>query len=109
MIDLTRDCTLFTVSKSQLITDFDCGNEELNDFFNQKALLFKEHLLAMTCFFRYNENGKIVCVFSLSPNALKTTDLLNSRRKKCGNLFSMKKLCSPNSAGENKFAAKIHH
>ena len=82
MIDLMRDCTLYTVSKPQLIADFDCGNEELNDFFNYKALLFKEHLLAMTCFFRYNENGRIVCAFSLSPNALKTTDLPNSRRKK---------------------------
>ncbi|MDR1098732.1 MAG: N-acetyltransferase [Tannerella sp.] len=82
MINLQTYCKFFIVSQDCLISDFDCGNEELNDFFNHKALSFKEQLLAMTCFFRHNESGKIVCAFSLSPNALRTTDLPNNRRKK---------------------------
>ena len=36
----------------------------------------------MTCFFRLDESRKIICAFSLSPNALKSSDLPNSRRKK---------------------------
>jgi len=36
----------------------------------------------MTCFHRHDESGKIVCAFSLSPNALKAKDLPNSRQKK---------------------------
>jgi len=80
--NLVEDCKLFTVSEEHLITNFNCGDEELNDFFNNKSFLFKEQLLAMTCFFRHNETGKIVCAFSLSPNALKSSDLPNSRRKK---------------------------
>lgn len=82
MINLITDCTLFTVSETDLISDFDCGDEELNDFFNNKSLLFKQQLLAMTGFFRHDESGKVVCAFSLSPNALKAKDLPNSRQKK---------------------------
>ena len=81
-LNLQKDCELFTVSESQLISDFDCGNDELNDFFNNKSLPFKKQLLAMTCFFRHNKSKKIICAFSLSPNALKSSDLPNSRRKK---------------------------
>ncbi len=82
MIDLITDCTLFTVSEKESISDFDCGNLELNDFFNNKSLPFKQQLLAMTGFFRHDESGKIVCAFSLSPNALKAKDLPNNRQKK---------------------------
>ena len=81
-INLVGDCELQTVSGKQRISGFDCGNEELNDFFNKKSLPFKEQLLAMTCFLRHKESGKTVCAFSLSPNALKATDLPGSRRKK---------------------------
>ena len=91
MIDLGVDCKLFTVSERKLILDFDCGNEELNDFFNNKSLLFKEQMLAMTCFFRHIESERIVCAFSLSPNALKTKDLPNNRQKKVKQLVSREK------------------
>ena len=80
--NLKEDCELFSVSKEQSISGFDCGDEELNDFFNNKSLAFKEQLLAMTCFFRHKKIEKIVCAFSLSPNALKTSDLPGSRKKK---------------------------
>jgi len=81
-INLVEDCVLQTVSEKQRISEFDCGDEELNDFFNDKSLLFKRQLLAMTCFLRHKESGKVVCAFSLSPNALKAADLPGSRRKK---------------------------
>jgi hypothetical protein len=60
MIDLESDCTLLTVSETQRISGFDCGNEDLNDFFNNKSLPFKEQMLAKTCFFRHTANGEIV-------------------------------------------------
>jgi GNAT superfamily N-acetyltransferase len=91
MISLQENCEPFILSQDCLISDFDCGNEELNDFFNHKALPFKEQLLAMTCFFRHNESGKVVCAFSLSPNALKAADLPNSRRKKVRELIPHEK------------------
>ena len=91
MIDLTTDCTLFTVSEKELVLDFDCGDDELNDFFINKALPFKEQLFAMTCFFRHDESGKIVCAFSISPNALKAKDLPNNRQKKVKQLVPREK------------------
>ena len=36
MIDLTMDCTLVAVSEKEFISDFDCGDDDLNDFFNNK-------------------------------------------------------------------------
>ena len=91
MIKLMTDCQLFTVSEKELILDFDCADEELNDFFNNKALHFKKQLLAMTCFLRHKEGKKIVCAFSLSPNALKARDLPNNRQKKVKQLVPREK------------------
>ena len=33
MIDLLKDCKFITLSEEDIILDFDCGNDELNDFF----------------------------------------------------------------------------
>jgi GNAT superfamily N-acetyltransferase len=82
MININIDCSFITLSAKQCITNFDCGDAELNEFFNNNSIDYKEQLLAQTNFFRHKETEKIVCAFSLSPNALKTVDLPNSRRKK---------------------------
>ncbi|GHV49446.1 N-acetyltransferase [Bacteroidia bacterium] len=82
MIDLEKECELTILSAKRQIIEFDCGDAELNDFFNNKALHYKNQLLAQTCYFKHNGTGKVVCAFSLSPNALKTADLPGSRRKK---------------------------
>jgi GNAT superfamily N-acetyltransferase len=82
MLDLRTQCKLITLSTEQPIVNFDCGDVDLNEFFNHEALLYRKQLLAQTNFFRHNETGKVVCAFSLSPNSLKTFDLPGSRRKK---------------------------
>jgi GNAT superfamily N-acetyltransferase len=82
MINLRTECKPTILSAENLIVNFNCGDDDLNEFFNHKALHFKEQLLAQTNFFRHNETGKVVCAFSLSPNALKTDELPGSRRKK---------------------------
>jgi GNAT superfamily N-acetyltransferase len=87
MLNLKKDCKFLTISEKQLIVDFDCGNADLNDFFNRDAILYRNQMLALTGFFRHNETGKVVCAFSLSPNGLKTVDLPGSRRKKVANLL----------------------
>jgi len=91
MFDLAKECELFFVSENNIIFDFDCGDEKLNEFFNNQSLLFKQQLLAMTCFYRHKDSGKIVCAFSLSPNALKAKDLPNSRQKKVKQLVPREK------------------
>jgi GNAT superfamily N-acetyltransferase len=82
MIDLETDCIMHTLSEHDLIADFDCGDDDLNDFFNRDALNYKRQMLSRTCFFRHIGSGATVCAFSFSASSIKTADLPGSRRKK---------------------------
>ena len=82
MFDLKKQCTLVALSPEQRIIDFDCGNADLNDFFNQDAILYQEQLLGQTYFFKQNSTKQIVCAFTWSPDGFKTSMLPNSRRQK---------------------------
>ena len=82
MIDLEKDCELFVLAEGQLMSDFDCGNADLNDFFNRDAIMYKQQMLSRTCFYRHKESGELVCAFSFSASSIKTADLPGSRRKK---------------------------
>ena len=82
MIDLEKDCEMVVLSKEQVISDFDCGNADLNDFFNSEALEYKHQMLSQTIFFRYKSSSAVVCAFSFSASSIKTADLPGSRSKK---------------------------
>ena len=82
MISLKNDCDIFDVSEENGISEFDCGNEDLNEFFNRDAILYMKQMLSQTCFFRHKSSGDIVCAFSFSASSIKTADLPGSRRKK---------------------------
>ena len=82
MIDLDRDCEMLVLSEEQVISDFDCGNLDLNDFFNHDALKYKDQMLSQTYFVRLKNSGAVVCAFSFSASSIKTSDLPGSRRKK---------------------------
>ena len=87
MIDLQNHCSIIELSPEELITDFDCGDCDLNDFFNRDAILFQSQMLGQTYFFRHNETGAIVCAFSLCADSVKTHLLPGSRRKKVKELI----------------------
>jgi len=70
------------LSDENIISNFDCGNADLNDFFNHDALLYKNQMLSRTYFLRHKRNGAVVCAFSFSASSIKTADLPGSRRKK---------------------------
>jgi len=82
VINLEKDCERFLLSTEHIITDFDCGNVDLNDFFNSDAIEYKYQMLSRTYFFRHQDNGKVICTFSFSTSGIKTNDLPGSRRKK---------------------------
>jgi len=48
MIDLERDCEMLTLSEEHIISGFNCGNDDLNDFFNHDALKYKSQMLSRT-------------------------------------------------------------
>ena len=82
MIDLQTECEFTQLSPKNMLTDFDCGDADLNEFFNIDAIKYQEQMLAQTCFFRHIQSGKTVCAFSLSPDGLNISNLPNSRKKK---------------------------
>ena len=82
MISLKKDCEMLVVTERQGISGFDCGNADLNDFFNRDAILYKQQMLSQTCFIRHKGTGEIVCAFAFSASSIKTADLPGSRRKK---------------------------
>jgi hypothetical protein len=88
---LKKECESFALSPEQLITGFDCGNEDLNDFFNHDAIQYQEQLMCQVYFFRHKETGKVVCAFSLSADSLKAAWLPGSRRKKVKELIPREK------------------
>ena len=77
-----QDCDRFFLSEKEIISDFDCGNADLNEFFNRDALLYRQQMLSETCFFCHKSTGDVVCAFSFSASSIKTADLPGSRRKK---------------------------
>jgi GNAT superfamily N-acetyltransferase len=82
---------MYTLSDEDLISDFDCGDADLNDFFNRDALNYKHQMLSRTCFFRHKSSGAIVCAFAFSASSIKTADLPGSRRKKVKELVPREK------------------
>jgi ribosomal protein S18 acetylase RimI-like enzyme len=82
MIDLRKDCKFIRLTQTSLINNFDCGDSDLNDFFNRDSILFQEQLLGKTFFFRLNETEKVVAAFSLSADSIKTWLLPSGRRGK---------------------------
>ena len=73
---------MVVLSEEQVISGFDCGNADLNDFFNHDAIEYKRQMLSQTCFFTHKSSGDVVCAFSFSASSIKTADLPGSRRKK---------------------------
>jgi GNAT superfamily N-acetyltransferase len=82
MLDLQNECEFIPLSSNELLIDFDCGDEDLNVFFNVDAIKYQEQMLARTYFFRHKETGKNVGAFYLSPDGLNIVTLPNNRRKK---------------------------
>jgi ribosomal protein S18 acetylase RimI-like enzyme len=91
VIDLKKDCERFILSEKHLISDFDCGNEDLNDFFKHEAILYKREMLAETMFFRHKISGTVVCACSLSASSIKTADLPANRGRKVKDLIPKQK------------------
>jgi GNAT superfamily N-acetyltransferase len=82
VIDLIRDCDRFVLSEEQVISGFDCGNADLNEFFNRDALAYRRQMLSETYFYRHKIGNTVVCAFSFSASSIKTADLPGSHRKK---------------------------
>ena len=90
-INLATDCCFLELFPERLITSFDCGDNDLNDFFNHDALFFQHERLGQTYYYCLKETNRVVCAFSLSADSLKTVLLPGSRIKKVRELIPREK------------------
>ena len=73
MIRLLTDCELYDLLPESPITGFNCGDNDLNDFFNHDALLFQHERLGVSVEFagqgigsQLIESIKLFCDFQFS-------------------------------------------
>ena len=82
---LEDKCTFSRLSK-EIIDNafpFDCGNDDLNEFFKNDSLNYEKELLGKSYCFLLDENPKeIVCAFTVSNDSVKVNSLPNARKKK---------------------------
>jgi len=91
MKNLRTDCDFLKLTPKHPIVGFDCGDSDLNDFFNHDALLFQRERLGQTYYYCLKDTKKIVCAYSLSADSLKTVLLPGSRLKKVKELIPREK------------------
>jgi len=82
---LEDNCT-FSILSQDLIEScnaFDCGHDDLNDFFTNDSQSYSSQLLGKSYCFLLDENPKeIVCAFTISNDSIKTNNLPNNRKKR---------------------------
>jgi GNAT superfamily N-acetyltransferase len=70
---LLSDLKFSLLTADTNISSFDCGDRDLNDFFLNDAMLYKDELLAVTYCFE-DASGKIAGFFSVSNDSLVDKD-----------------------------------
>lgn len=81
---LAENCLFveFTERTERLCNDFDCGNDDLNNFFRNRAVPFSDQRLSLTYgFVLADGTQEVVCAFSLSNHSVQTSGLSNNRRR----------------------------
>ncbi len=62
------------LNPDERVTSFDCGDEDLNSFILEEALLYRKALLAVTYVVEDSESGKILAYFSLANDKVSLSD-----------------------------------
>ena len=82
---LLEKCRLVKVDGKILAScyPFTCGDTDLDDFFLNDAMRYKEELLGKTyCFVLDDDPRKIVCMFTLSNDSIRVDVIPNNRGRK---------------------------
>ena len=91
---LLENCTFRTFNQEILATckPFDCGHEDLNDFFLTDCIPYSNDLIGKSYCFTLDESPEtIVCAFTISNDSIKVADLPNARKKKINELVAREK------------------
>jgi GNAT superfamily N-acetyltransferase len=84
MYDFLKSCCRFRpLLKTTIFDTFDCGDDELNDFFRNDALFYQKELLGRTYYFSLKDDpAVIVCAFTIANDSIKTFNIPSSRKNK---------------------------
>ena len=80
---------MFRLKEEYVIGDFDCGNQDLNDFLLNEAKLFSKYLLSVT--YIIERRGDVVAFFSLSNDKISIPDSDKSTWRKIKSKFPHRK------------------
>ena len=81
--DLSKRCDKVRPVPGLILEKFSCGNEEIDSFFHHDAFLYENEMMSKTYSFIDCMNGnRIVSMFSLSNDSIKTNILTNPVRNK---------------------------
>lgn len=89
MAQLTADLRMFRLREEYVIGDFDCGNQDLNDFLLNEAKLFSKYLLSVT--YIIEQRGDVVAFFSLSNDKISIPDSDKATWRKIKSKFPHRK------------------
>ena len=82
---LLERCTLKVYDEDihRICFPFDCGDNDLNDFFANDVIKYSNELLGKSyCFTLDEDERQIVAAFTISNDSIKTFSLPNARKKK---------------------------
>lgn len=80
---LDDNCTLSYVKERGDISDFSCGDNDLDEFFSNDCYDYDAQLLGKTyCFKLESDRQQTVCAFTLANASIRVSDLPNARKKK---------------------------
>ena len=85
MYDFLENCCDFEplIETTTGFETFDCGDDELNDFFRNDALKYQKELLGKTYYFSLKEDASvIVCAFTIANDSIKTFNIPGTRKNK---------------------------
>ncbi len=82
---LNYDCTLFKYNEQILrnCKPFNCGVDDLNDFFANDAIAYEKDLMGKTyCWLDNTDDTKIVAMITLANAGIQTTHLKNNPKRR---------------------------
>lgn len=66
------------LATEDIVSEFDCGDEDLNDFIRTDASLYNQARLATSYILEDTQSGKIMAYFSLAHDRISLTDFPNN-------------------------------
>ncbi len=64
--DISQHCVRINLTEEVSSSDFSCGDDDLDDFFHNHALLYAKERLGKTYVFVNNDTSEIVAFFTVS-------------------------------------------